>query len=234
MHDLLGLCKNVCAGDTVFIYEYKDRNNITSIEQMHEITVEEVSAMRKDDKYTIVSGCLAKVKNGKITKSHLFGVVGYIKEGNTIVTKDGEKFISAYFENGEAKKCLKKIKKGYSLLSVFICLKVSEQIEIKTKIPDFLFLSEEEIRKFVSKIRVSYPRLHNNYVSLFIGKNEHEFLYPEIYVNGIKYCGEDGVHEVFKWAIKNKNSINNEVYDFKKIFSCKHIGFEVRKEKAPI
>lgn len=226
--DKLGREKQIFRGDTVYVYQYKDRNKISSINDLEKIVVEDISESGGGD--FIASGTKSYLdSNGRIQEEKTSGIVCYVMSGNMVVTSEGEKIINYYVDDNKIKLCLRKPKEEYEYMVLNVLFQIDKKIELTVKPYDIICVNENNLKSLISLIKISHPRLHNGFVSFFLNDNEVVTRNVEVYINKTHYIGNNGLGNVFDWAVENKNPLTDSPYKFQKIYSLKHTGYIASK-----
>lgn len=215
--------------DIVYIYEYKNRNKIKCFSDLIPVKVIDVvdnkeniivSGINLDENYNELQS-----ENNILLKTS--GIVVFKKEKNFLL-KDNKKFFIYY--RREKKRFLLDIKEYQktNLYSIYICLKLDENVIIKMRLNSISFDDISDIENFIELVSISRIELHDEYIQLFL--NDKKMIYQnfEVYYKE-QYIENDKKRRLFNYACKNKKPINDAKYDFNKIFSLKNIGYEICK-----
>ena len=223
--DKLSSNQKIISNDIVYIYEYKNRNNIEYLEDLIKVKVIDVIPPSKGQKEIMVTGLTDN--NEKVT-----GFVLYKKENDFVLTKEGLKYISFFQKNNKTYKCLKKIKdnKIFYKLNFIFTLKNLAEISI-TLFDDILFLSEEEVELFLKNIKIKKAELTANGINLELNNNIISTNEYKIYLNNEIYDSQYSKQKLFELACNNNSSKNNAVYSFNKSFSLKLTSYEFEEIK---
>lgn len=219
----------VFKGDIAYIYQYQKRKEIEFFSDLNKIEVSEVIPKGKMSDTVMLEGFCDICKKGKIEKEKILGILEYLREGDTIKTSEGDKFINFFIKDNKPILCLRKPKEEYEYCKLFAIFQLDKKIEIKISPYDLICLNQENLCNLIKLTKIQYPRLNNGYVSYFLNEEEKNECLFDIYINNKKYENADGIKEIFNWACNNKNSINDVNYNFQKVFSLKLTNFEMIK-----
>lgn len=222
---------DIFKGDIVFVYEYKNRNNIKCFKDLIEIEVTDISPIKEDivvSGYTRKNGRIVINNNGVPEKTN--GIVVYKKEGDILIKKNKKYFLSYKTSKNGYDLDIKEYHGG-NLFQLYACMKVDNKSYVKVRLNEMCFDSVDKIEAFCSLIKLNHFELYQEYIK---GKvNDEDLIYYdfEVYYDG-NYISTDSKKRLFDYACKNKNSINETAYDFNKIFSLKQTCFEISTSKV--
>ena len=207
-------------GDIAYIYEYKNRNEIQSFDDLIKIKVDKAT---KNIGNILAEGTRNIYESNKIIESKEFGTVAYIQEGNYIQTSEGLKYISYYIENNKAKHCLKKLKDNTQLYKLGITFSIGKDIKIKTQIPfDVLFLSANDAADYIQHTKITHPKLNSECITFYIYGIQYFTIDYIIEVDGKETDSDAYKKKLFNFLCQNKKDLNNKQYNYSKEFSMKH------------
>lgn len=222
---------NITIGDTVYIYEYKDRKNISGFGDLIKVKVDMLLPKSKTDRTIIVKGLFENVdEDDHIFMDTMTGTVAYTTKGRFVETSEGIKYGSFYIDNklNIPIPCLRKLKDQAQFFDLYAVFSIDKDVQIRTLITDeIIFPSVEDAERYIDYLDIKHGELHNGYIKFFANEINTIFTDFDIIINGVKYSSQDKASFVFNRCCKNKNSLNTTQYDFNKYFSLKHISFEL-------
>ena len=217
---------NIFKNDVVYAYEFKDRKEINSFQDLTKVTVE------RADLHNV-----PPIINGKTDDGELFcGIVAYKKEGELLFKNNKKYFIS--FNKYRKRNTLEKDKKGFTkevreykggvLYGVYANFSLTKETSIKFRISEVSFENLEEIENFISLLFISRGELHGDYISFMLNAEEQVVKDYEVHLNNKQIHATDIKKQVFQHACSHKKPILATPYDFNKAFSLKLQEYEVR------
>ena len=218
-------------GDTVYIYQYTNRNKTKEFKDLEKIIVTNVIPRTKNSDDLMVTGIKEYIDNsGDIKQDKITGFVVYKKNGNFIETSEGIKYISFYIKNGVINPCLKKIKEIKTFYRIYQIFKLKDVAEFSVDISqDLLFINQEEIDLFMNNIHFNKNEWDLSGIKTEINKTKVLFKNYVIYINDKMYEDDNSKKELFSYMCKNSNSKNKVQYDFNKKFSLKSFEYEIEE-----
>lgn len=219
-NDKINKNTKILAGDIVYIYEYKNRNNIEYFEDLTKVTIIDIIPITSSQNEIMVTGFTDN--NEKIT-----GFVVYKKENDFILTNEGLKYISFFKKNNKNYKCLKKIKENKKFIKISFIFSLKNLAEISISLfDDMLFVSEDEIDLFLENIKIKKAELTTNRINLELNNEVISTNKYKIYLNNEIYESDYSKQKLFEMACSNNSSKNKAIYDFNKSFSLKLTSYE--------
>lgn len=213
---------DIFINDIVYIYEYKNRNNIQNFEDLTEIKVTDISPTGDNivSGYNIENGHFVETSNGNYEKTA--GIVVFKKEKNIITNvKNNKKYFITY--NNEIKKYDEQ-----DLFEIYIVTKLDNDVIIKFSLNNFCFDNMEDINNCINKIKLSHFELLDTHINFMLNKQKIECYQYEVYFKE-NIITTNNKEKLFNYACKNKNSINKTSFDFNKVFSLKFVEYEISK-----
>ncbi len=227
MKDCLPNTEPIFPGDIVYVYEYRNRDITTCIDDMNRITVVEAPVVyRAKDNYVLYGV-------DEEDKTHT-GILAYKVENNLIKTSEGMKYINYFVEDNRPRKCLRKFKEG-QYLQLYLIFKVHKVAEIIVPLyPDILFNSEENLQKFTLLTSIKKPEISMHGISFELNDEVVEMKDYIICLNEQEYDSDEAKRNLFQYLCENKKDKENKTFSYNKKFSMKFSGFSYGTLPLPI
>lgn len=233
MQDRINKNEKITCGDIVYIYQYKNRNNITKFEDLEKISVIDVVPRSQNEDIMVTGEKLIINEEGQIIKDKITGFVVYKEENIFIKTSEGYKYISYYIKNNKTQLCLKKIKGISTFYKIGLIFKLRDIAELRIDlVPDMLFSDEQDIDRFTNTLTFNKSELNSQGINLEINQEKKYYFDYDIYMNGNTYSDSTAKEKLLKFLSQNTNSKNNAKYGFNKNFSIRPIDYEF--EEIPV
>jgi len=229
LQNMLGVNTKIDIGDYVFVYKYSDRKNIDGLDDLYKIKVEEISPPGAHDKNIIVSGVFETVNDDdQIIYERITGVVAYKGVGRLIETSAGIMYGNYYLEKKRPVQCLRRLKNEYEFFDLVADFAVTEKINIRVILnEDIIFPSIENAEQYIENIKITHAELHSGYLKFEVNGIINVFSNFEIVFNNKIYTSNEKLRELFEHCCSVRNSKNETRYNFNKVFSLKHTGYEL-------
>ena len=208
--------------DIVYIYEYKNRNNIKSFKDLIKIKVTDVPPTKDNivSGYNIKNNSFIKTNNGNFEKTT--GIAVFKEENHIILNiKNGKKYFIS--DNNELKQY-----EQQDLFALFIVTKLDENVKIKFRLGEMLFDNIENIKHYVDKIHLSCFDMTDSYIHFKFNKEDISYEDYEVYYKD-NLIASNYKERLFNYACKHKNAKNKTEFDFNKVFSLKFVEYEISK-----
>ena len=230
-NDEIPISEKLSIGDVVYFYEYKNRDNIKEFKDLQKGVIERVISDQKNGKNRMAEIKVPKIVDRKISYDFVVGFIVYKKNEDFVVTKEGLKYVSFYIKNNKLNLCLKDIKNPNDIYSkLYVVFNIGKTFDIKFNIfDDVIFFGDEDINKLIKYIKIAKGELHKGYLKYELNCEEIIVYEFEFWKDERCYCSESNKIELFDYACRFFKNKNKTVfgYDYEKIFSLKHIGFEI-------
>lgn len=220
--------------DTVYIYEYRQRKDIKGFSDLTKVTVDTVVTASKKDKNIIVRGHFENVDDdGRIFNDVMTGIVAYKANGPFVETKEGLKYISYYISSqGFPEVCLRKVKDHKDFYTLHATFGLTKELRVRAAAADgLLFNSVADAEDYIQYIDISNAELSNEYIRFDTNGVLNVFTNFDIIIGDHRFSSRDKLKEIFSFVCKQKNSKNNAQFDFNKVFSLRHLSFELDAAK---